>query len=380
MHAPQPDSGTEQIKMRKSTVIVCQPSAPLRQDQAPARRFTERVGKAKSEVPQVSSSVVRIITPARVHKFIVSKLFIVIILVLLLLLLQRTSETKVGLNAARRARHPNSIDIATPDSSNNGDDQAGAPSAAAGITDQASRAIRARGCSSLGDGGDAWPEQHGQRGVSSGNTEQLDKEQEELLNSLGEHYNLSGATRQDAGGKEQWQQTGNDKKLAGLPHLPRPSNLTVLIISWYPPILKLSWELDEGPNDNSAQSPITASRRYDFYQGSSGASHGSAGNPGSALGDGDGDGDTVGDSSTSEPHDKSNRSNEANHSDNHQAQERFDLELALATSASKHQLNDDENEDEVAFQRHLQEIRIRRKLLEKSLTCFQVTYNNVNSR
>lgn len=201
--------------------------------------------------------------------------------------------------------------------------------------------------------------------------EPLNKEQEQVLSALRQYYDINATSptwadvnydslspHQSSGGRDK-AATATSKELTtttkhknSLPQLPRPSNLSVLIISWYPPVLKLSWNLNEpdfGLN-------LT---KLNFHRGRN--------------------------SSTSEPGEEP-------------ATSKFDLELALAelsassqtktATSSQDQSQDnganendvDENDDAKQLVSQLRELKLRRSLIEKSLTCFQVTYNVVSSR
>lgn len=133
-----------------------------------------------------------------------------------------------------------------------------------------------------------------------------------------------------------------------MPRLPRPSNVTVLIISWYPPTLKLSWNLNEL---EEAQA-----RKLDFYQTAKGT--GGATVAGAASNDSDG------------------RPSRADPGE-------LDLELAI----ERGEPDDYDPAGQLgvvgspqAPESPLEELRRRRLLVRKSLSCFQVTYNIVNSR
>lgn len=132
------------------------------------------------------------------------------------------------------------------------------------------------------------------------------------------------------------QRIQNDAKL----ELPRPSNVTVLIISWYPPILKLSWNLSELDE--------TDADKLDYYE------------------------------KLAQNESKSSL----------EMEEQFDLELALSLNPS----NSSESHLEGGRGQKIKkppdlvggdllvELRNRRLLIRKSLSCFQITYNIVNSR
>lgn len=117
--------------------------------------------------------------------------------------------------------------------------------------------------------------------------------------------------------------------------LPRPTNVTVLIISWYPPILKLAWKLnlDDDERLNSKLS-LYLGANYSRISQSSEARD-------AATNVSDDDDDEVDDATA-----------EANN-------------LNRTTS------------EEIPV---LRELKAKQQLVEKSLTCFQVIYNIVNSR
>lgn len=77
-------------------------------------------------------------------------------------------------------------------------------------------------------------------------------EQQKISQLLGSFYRLEDGIVQSS------PPPSDDRSLRPLP---RPENLTVLIISWYPPILKLSWQL----KDVSASSSL----KLDFFGQSS---------------------------------------------------------------------------------------------------------------
>lgn len=119
-----------------------------------------------------------------------------------------------------------------------------------------------------------------------------------------------------------------------LAELPEPTNVSVLIISWYPPALKLSWQLNELDAELDAN-------RLDFYDLSEGAQSGS---------------DVI---------------------------NSFDLDLAIGNSQNETRpsLAADPNGDvDDGDSVLLAELRQRRELLNKALSCFQVTYNIINSQ
>lgn len=120
------------------------------------------------------------------------------------------------------------------------------------------------------------------------------------------------------------------------PDLPRPTQIIVQIQSWYPPILELKWTFDElGGNERDLL-------KLDFYEESGNSS-------------------------------KESRSQKTE----------FDFDLDLAIKNHDYQLeNGRSNKSETTNRenRYLRDLKIRRFLVRKSLSCFQVVYNSVNSR
>lgn len=155
-----------------------------------------------------------------------------------------------------------------------------------------------------------------------------------------------------------------ERKSDGKLELPRPSNVSVLIISWYPPILKLSWNLNE-----LSEGDIS---RLNFYENKP---------------------DTTSSASSSSPE----------YQDKDLLSE-FDLELAIdnaseerrtiSNSSDPERRQNGTSETEGVDQRNdvddvsaldtdielARELKRRRFLVRKSLTCFQITYNIINSR
>jgi hypothetical protein len=259
--------------------------------------------------------------------------------------------------------------------------------------------------------------------------EPLDKEQEQLLSSLHGYYDLNatqsvayamggrhdgGDGRHTAASKQQQQpQLDGSRSPAAaatatkkrLPPLPRPSNLSVLIISWYPPILKLSWNLDEFeletgvggvPQEGWQPSSDEGARRRQDSDETGASRHGA------------GDNDK---NENSPSYDNLHRARQrpsletngsaapaslprSTDSDDNQTAAAgtsnglgagFDLELALEqvdreAAAAAGVGAGEPNEASSALAARLRELKLRRLLVEKSLTCFQVTYNVVNSR
>lgn len=116
-----------------------------------------------------------------------------------------------------------------------------------------------------------------------------------------------------------------------LAELPRPDNVSVETISWYPPVLKLSWSLHELGEEEI--------RKLSFYYNESGSRTDKEGNN---------DGLT---------------------------NEVIDLDLALGASSQLSEASQSEAPASL-----IEEFRKRRALLRRSLSCFQVTYNIINSR
>lgn len=192
----------------------------------------------------------------------------------------------------------------------------------------------------------------------------------ELAKTLARHYNLQSNTGGSRRPIKEGQPEGNNSS-AKLRDLPRPVNLSVLIISWYPPILKLSWNLNEL---NEAEA-----RKLNFYQNSANLSEAAVNGPAGLNRDAN----------------SRTRLNASSAQDDKFLASQFDLELAIegqpqpvpsaGSGGSKAPDNDQEglefnpmnDEDQ---ERLVAEIRARRRLIEESLTCFQVTYNIINSR
>lgn len=172
--------------------------------------------------------------------------------------------------------------------------------------------------------------------------------------------------------------------------LPRPSNVSVLIISWYPPILKLSWNLNELSEGDTS--------RLNFYENNSETSsnerHGASFPPSTS---------SSSSSSSSSASSSASPTFYSYHQDKDLLSE-FDLELAIdnaaaiatatATATTSTQNSperrqnvtegaDDNLEDVSTVDADIElarELRRRRFLVRKSLTCFQITYNIINSR
>lgn len=169
-------------------------------------------------------------------------------------------------------------------------------------------------------------------------TEPLNKESVQLLNELAHYYKLDLNDSKSLHNLQSDHNLGNVSKKIGLaaharelPELPKPSNVTVLIISWYPPILKLSWNLNELDESYST--------KLDFY----------------------------GRFKLTKSTNKSAAGGE------------FDLDLALDQQHESEAASGSNGADD-QLKEALESLRRRRSLLRKSLTCFQVTYNVINSR
>lgn len=201
----------------------------------------------------------------------------------------------------------------------------------------------------------------------------LSPEETRLASELARHYRLDelrpGPREAEVGSKglEQKEEEEENKKFrmegmnnqrgiiekqddGRLSELPRPTNVTVLIISWYPPILKLSWTLNE--------LSVNEANKLDFYEKVSAIN--------------------------------SNSQSANNQSDASPSSDDFDLDLALApdpdassssSSAVVASLPSPPSSPMVDKEKSvISELRKRRLLIRKSLTCFQVTYNVIDSR
>lgn len=130
--------------------------------------------------------------------------------------------------------------------------------------------------------------------------------------------------------------------------LPRPTDVTVQIIHWYPPVLGLNWSLNELTSSGEL-------KRMNFYNKIS-------------LAKNDDD---------FEKKKSNNNSNKAS-----DIIKEFDLdssstELDMQSIIRLSKVNPNNIDEENSF---LNELKLRRFLVQKSLTCFQVIYNVVNSR
>lgn len=193
------------------------------------------------------------------------------------------------------------------------------------------------------------PQQANKCGGEEALAEPLSKENAELLDQLAHYYKFDSneSSHDRVSNKNLAPTSQTDRQPPAffaheLLELPRPSNVTVLIISWYPPVLKLSWSLNELDKSDSI--------KLDFY--------GQLRTNGSV------------------------------------ASGEFDLDLALGKQNDSEppsslpprgsdQAQDVDRLEELAdeeLRRTLEGLKRRRLLLKKSLTCFQVTYNAINSR
>lgn len=346
---------------------------------------------------------------------------------------QQTSSRLVEVDSSngRRPRQSGSSHMAAARSI---DDQHDDDALKSPINDNQSQADLANRCSGALDG----PAGQGQAQPF----EPLDKEQEQILSSLRIYYDLNATqsvaytighhNNNNQAQQRQLQQQAKDKidsarasdvapttnELArkGLPQLPRPSNLSVLIISWYPPILKLSWNLDEfeangggrggggagsGPHERPEPTRDQAKqrRRQDNINNNRSNESNLHRDRGGAL-------ETNGTPTTTATATTTTTSlPRSNDNDDNQAPAfgtsnelgagglggpGFDLELALeqadaeaASEAAASRGPDDglrHQHEPGSLAGRLRELKLRRFLVEKSLTCFQVTYNVVNSR
>lgn len=140
-----------------------------------------------------------------------------------------------------------------------------------------------------------------------------------------------------------------------LAELPRPENITVETLSWYPPILKLSWHLYELEREDAL--------RLDFYS-------------------------TIGDLVKAEQQAGSENNKTQPPGNDDRLINEVDLEILLGDRAKPEELagslQDFSQEPEPRrfglATRVIEELRRRRALLSQSLSCFQVTYNVINSR
>jgi len=172
----------------------------------------------------------------------------------------------------------------------------------------------------------------------------VSEEQEVVAKLLARHYRVESSSNNKRASKGPIKVKGSEDGRSGdemLLELPRPVNVTVLIISWYPPILKLSWNLNELSEADT--------NKLNFFENLANSGE----SPAETL-----DNETQG-----------------------QASEQFDLELAIGSS--ENEFNDrlgGQNLTTSAEEKVMEELRARRCLVRKSLTCFQVIYNIINSR
>lgn len=174
--------------------------------------------------------------------------------------------------------------------------------------------------------------------------------------SLAKRYRVEPAeSGPDLTGKAKAKASSHSQSLA---ELPRPENVTVETLSWYPPILKLSWHLYElEPKDT---------RSLDFY---SLAAAGDLATPAMAK------------SAISSPGNDDRLINEV------------DLDILLGSAQASGQANPErlagskgklaQESTERRFgvaEQVIEELQKRRAILSQSLSCFQVTYNIINSR
>lgn len=204
----------------------------------------------------------------------------------------------------------------------------------------------------------------------------LIREQAKILKSLKQYFDLNYTTDGEASSPTNVSTLGGDnidREADVLPRLPRPTNLTVLIISWYPPVLKLSWNLnvlDELPKE----------QKLEFYRSQSALMESLTNSPSLSPSS-----SVVMSSNSSEP---TTTKKPENNQLQQQSKFEFDLNSALE-SIDEAQRSDNLHYDqdynssaqpETAFVRHLHLLKARQSLALEALTCFQVTYNIVNSR
>ena len=195
---------------------------------------------------------------------------------------------------------------------------------------------------------------------SSTPAEPLSEANAEIAKQLARFYKLDASTgsppTRSGGGlsAQNWNNISSQPKPNGAEfqqqlqnkiELPRPTNLSVLIISWYPPILKLSWNLEELDTADE--------NKLDFYNGTTATTTETTATSMSAL-------------FRTAP-----ATNSVANSSSGEQTSRFDWDLALESREDGSSGGDSETIDALAT---------RRNLLKKSLTCFQVTYNIVESR
>lgn len=167
-----------------------------------------------------------------------------------------------------------------------------------------------------------------------------------------------------------------------LPQLPRPTNVTVLIVSWYPPILNLSWTLNE-LNERQVS-------RLDFYRPQNTTSSSSTPTSGASLTQ---ENSAVSDEATLQEYDLSAALEGSSiargdasggvlgqnqHNINHQVGYKNASDSLGVQEKGGGSSSSDSKLDE--RQSIIRELKRQRFLVRKSLTCFQVTYNIVNSR
>lgn len=229
----------------------------------------------------------------------------------------------------------------------------------------------------------------------------MSAEEIKLNNLLSKYYQLNSLPESSSKAQNISSGNNNNNNDIGLVELPKPSNVKVLIISWYPPVLKLTWNLNllDGVD-------ISRLNFYDVLENEANNTKSSQQIPYSSI-----------------PSSQSNRSTDELSSK--QILD-FDLDLAIGDESKAQNANNqvaknpkesvyfkgslfdnnsnnnnkEEDDEEVSSDDYinsdgdikidlpvnannnsiLDELKRRRILIEKSLTCFQVTYNIINSR
>lgn len=218
-------------------------------------------------------------------------------------------------------------------------------------------------------------------------TDELTLDDRKILAELGQHYKLPMVIRKDKqeaggeasesdGGKDRSQPLSNeDARDEGADNqkaaLPRPENVTVLINSWYPPILNLSWNLND--LDSSAVGKL------DFYgsmrkQAVGGSQLTASSNANSSANEFDLNLALWKASRVSEQSEHEERTRDGDRNNmtaNGGGSNDSTVAISYAAELGEHQ----QEEGEL-----LKRLEQRKLLLKKALTCFQITYNIINSR
>lgn len=156
-----------------------------------------------------------------------------------------------------------------------------------------------------------------------------------MIEKLSKYYKLERDSKKaDEQNESTVHNQGTISLTTDLAELPRPKNVTVLIISYYPPILKLSWNLDEELESNySKLLDLNLLQELDTQQ-------------------------------------SLNESSKQIIESSSQASE-----VGRVLSANESIVNREDEELLI-----LQDLKRRQELIGESLTCFQVTYKIIDSK